>query len=106
MNGNWLNVDGKVAIVTGGASGIGQEIANEFLNNGVNVVIADIKGEEGKREDGSYFISCNVTSKQSVDNAVQKTVELFGSVDILVNNAGVNLPRLLVMIRVKNQSMN
>lgn len=96
MEDSWLNLDGKVAIVTGGASGIGQTVSKELLKNGVKVVIADLNGEEGTSETGSYFIKCDVTSKQSVDNVVQKTVELFGSVDILVNNAGVNLPRLLV----------
>jgi sorbitol-6-phosphate 2-dehydrogenase len=93
---SWLGLEGKVAIVTGGASGIGLNISKELLNNGVKVVIADLNGEVGQREDGSYFVKCDVTKKESVDSAVAQTVELFGSVDILVNNAGVNLPRLLV----------
>ena len=96
MSDTWLNLKGKVAIVTGGASGIGLEITKGLLNNGVKVVVADLNGEEGAREDGSYFLKCDVTNKESVDNTVSKTVEMFGTVDILVNNAGVNLPRLLV----------
>ena len=96
MGSSWLDLEGKVAIVTGGASGIGVKISNELLNNGVKVVIADLNGEEGQQEDGSYFLKCDVTSKESVDNTVAKTIELFGSIDVLVNNAGVNLPRLLV----------
>ncbi|MCM3729204.1 SDR family oxidoreductase [Neobacillus cucumis] len=96
MSNSWLDLEGKVAIVTGGASGIGLYIKRELLNNGVKVVVSDLNVEEGPQDDGAYFINCNVTNKESVDKMVAKTVELFGSVDILVNNAGVNLPRLLV----------
>ncbi|KHD85557.1 SDR family oxidoreductase [Heyndrickxia ginsengihumi] len=96
MSNSWLDLEGKVAIVTGGASGIGLTITRELLKNGVKVVVSDLNVEEGHQEDGPYFIKCNVANKESVDNMVAKTVELFGSVDILVNNAGVNLPRLLV----------
>ena len=96
MNSSWLDLEGKVAIVTGGASGIGLNITNGLINNGVKVVVADLNGEEGQQPNGSYFIKCDVTSKESVYFTVRKTVELFGSLDILVNNAGVNLPRLLV----------
>ncbi|WP_332697007.1 SDR family oxidoreductase [Halalkalibacter lacteus] len=96
MDNTWLELDGKVAIVTGGASGIGLNISNELVRNGVKVVVADLNGEEGQQDNGAYFVKCDVTSKESVDHTVAKTVELFGSVDILVNNAGVNLPRLLV----------
>jgi sorbitol-6-phosphate 2-dehydrogenase len=96
MTNTWLGLENKVAIVTGGASGIGLNISRELLNNGVKVVVADLSVEEGQQEDGLYFMKCNVTSKESVDETVAKTVDLFGAVDILVNNAGVNLPRLLV----------
>lgn len=96
MSNSWLELEGKVAIVTGGASGIGSVISNQLMNNGAKVVVADLNGEEGQQEDGTYFIKCDVTKKESVDNTVRKAVELFGSVDVLVNNAGVNLPRLLV----------
>ncbi|MBU8567175.1 SDR family oxidoreductase [Virgibacillus pantothenticus] len=96
MNQNWLDLDGKVAIVTGGASGIGFQIVNELLNNGAKVVVADLHGEEGEQENQSYFIPCDVSNKKMVIDTVGKTVELFGKVDILINNAGVNLPRLLV----------
>lgn len=96
MSISWLGLEDKVAIVTGGASGIGLNVVNELIKNGVKVVVADLNGVEGYQADGSYFIKCDVTSKESVDNTVAKAVELFGSLDILVNNAGVNLPRLLV----------
>ncbi|MDQ1000599.1 sorbitol-6-phosphate 2-dehydrogenase [Neobacillus niacini] len=96
MSGSWLDLEGKVAIVTGGASGIGLHITKELIKNGAKVVVSDINGDEGQQADGSYFINCDVTKKESVNLMVARTVELFGSVDILVNNAGVNLPRLLV----------
>ncbi|MEH7096946.1 SDR family oxidoreductase [Neobacillus vireti] len=99
MQKSWLGLEGKVAIVTGGASGIGLNIANELLKNGAKVVISDLNVEEGQQEDGFYFLKCNVSKKESVDHMVARTVELFGSVDILVNNAGVNLPRLLVDVK-------
>lgn len=96
MGDTWLDLDGKVAIVTGAASGIGFEIARALVNAGAKVVVSDINGEEGQLDNGSYFIKCDVTNKESVDQMVAATVEQFGTVDILVNNAGVNLPRLLV----------
>jgi sorbitol-6-phosphate 2-dehydrogenase len=96
LSGFWLGLEGKVVIVTGGASGIGLHIAKELINNGAKVVVSDLNVDEGKQADGTYFVKCDVTKKKSVDTMVAKTVKLFGSVDILVNNAGVNLPRLLV----------
>ncbi|UTR13791.1 SDR family oxidoreductase [Salipaludibacillus sp. LMS25] len=96
MEESWLKLESKVAIVTGGASGIGLQVSRELLSNGVTVVVADVNGEEGARDDGSYFIKCDVTDRQSVERAVATTAKRFGTIDILVNNAGVNLPRLLV----------
>ncbi len=63
-----FGLEGKVAIVTGGASGIGFNYSNELLNNGAKVIVADLNGEEGEQSNGSYFIKCDVTSKKSVDN--------------------------------------
>lgn len=96
MSNSWLQLENKVAIVTGGASGIGLNIAEELVRNGAKVVVADLNGENGEQENGTYFLKTDVTKKESVEQTVNQTVELFGSVDILVNNAGINLPRLLV----------
>jgi sorbitol-6-phosphate 2-dehydrogenase len=99
MNNSWLDLEGKVAIVTGGSSGIGFAIAKELVNNGAKVIISDLVGEEGQQADGSFLIKCDVTKKESVNRMINKVVEQYGKIDILVNNAGVNLPRLLVDIK-------
>ncbi|PLS08897.1 SDR family oxidoreductase [Neobacillus cucumis] len=99
MNTSWLELEGKVAIVTGGASGIGKSIADQLRQNGAKVVVSDLNVAEGKQADGTYFMKCDVTKKESIDAMVDKTVTLFGAVDILVNNAGINLPRLLVDVK-------
>ncbi|APC38834.1 sorbitol-6-phosphate dehydrogenase subunit [Clostridium estertheticum] len=92
---NWLNIDGKTIIVTGGNSGIGLHIVNELKENGANVVVADMNVETGKK-DGVYNIKTNVTSIDSINAMVLETVKEYGKIDVLVNNAGINLPRLLV----------
>lgn len=96
----WLNLEGKTAIVTGGASGIGKAVAQEFINQGANVVVCDMNPNapelENATEDNFLYAVTNVTEKASVDAMITATVEKFGTVDILVNNAGINIPRLLV----------
>jgi len=99
MNELWLQLENKVAIVTGGASGIGSKITENLVKNGVKVIVSDLNVTTGEHADGTYHIQCDVTNKQSVENMTAKVVELFGTVDILVNNAGVNLPRLLLDFR-------
>jgi NAD(P)-dependent dehydrogenase (short-subunit alcohol dehydrogenase family) len=91
------NLMGKVAIVTGGASGIGLATAKAFIENGVKVVIADYNEQAGKevvsalKETGAdvLFVSVNVADEQSVENLVATTVDHYGKLDIMVNNAGV-----------------
>jgi 3-hydroxybutyrate dehydrogenase len=86
-------LSGKIAIVTGGGSGIGKGIAEIFSKNGANVIIADFNEENGKSAEkeikNSCFIKTDVSNEDSVKNMVEKTVEKFGSIDILVNNAGL-----------------
>jgi sorbitol-6-phosphate 2-dehydrogenase len=102
---DWLNLDGKVAIVTGGACGVGRAICIGLAEVGAKVVVADIN-EEGAKEvvvdlkskfGGNHIATAtDVTSKRSVDAMVQAALDAFGGIDILVNNAGINIPRLLV----------
>jgi sorbitol-6-phosphate 2-dehydrogenase len=96
ISNSWLGLEERVAIVTGETSGNGLQITNELLNNETKVVVADLNGEDSEQKNGTYFIQCDVTNKESVDNGVAKTVEKFGAVDILVNNVGVNLPKVSV----------
>lgn len=103
MNNSWLNIEGKTAIVTGGSSGIGKEIARQLYHNGANVVISDINikkddfAEVSQKYNNKYlFLKTDVTNSISVNKMLEDTLKEFGKVDILVNNAGINVPRLLV----------
>ncbi len=90
-----MRLTDKVAIITGGAQGIGLAIAARFLQEGAHVVIADIDakaGEEAQKrfgKDGACkFISCDVGQKLDIHNLVASTLDEFDHIDILVNNAG------------------
>lgn len=85
-------VTGAVAVVTGGASGIGRGIAEQLLANGADVAIADIDAgavEETARQLGAHPIVVDVSDLASVQAMADAVVDRFGRVDIVVNNAGV-----------------
>ncbi len=91
-----MPLDNKVAIVTGGAKGIGLAVARRFAADGARVVIADIDEDVGGRvaeEVGALgavrFIRCDVGDKSAAENLVAATVQAWGAVDVLVNNAGI-----------------
>lgn len=99
MAASWLNLEGKTVVVTGGASGIGKAVAQEFLQNGANVVVCDINpsAPEFDVANGRFeYVVTDVTSRESVEAMVEKAKAAFGQIDVLVNNAGINIPRLLV----------
>ena len=93
----------KVAIVTGGAAGIGAATALQFLNEGARVVIADINPEQGEELAAGLGGDCafkrvDVASRDDLTDLVAFTVEKFGGLDIMFNNAGVSgrmVPSLL-----------
>ena len=87
----------KIAIVTGGAKGIGLACAERLARDGAKVVIADIDDSEGEASceaimasgGEASFINCDVGKKLDVRNMVAAVVDLHGRIDILVNNAGI-----------------
>ncbi len=97
-------LDGKVAIITGAARGIGKATARIFASEGARVVVTDIDAETGEataseiRAQGgtAVFIPVDVTDPASVELMVEQAVQTYGRVDILVNNAGVLKDRTLL----------
>ncbi|MDO1581130.1 3-hydroxybutyrate dehydrogenase [Rhizobium oryzicola] len=95
-----MKLDGKVAIVTGSASGIGAEIAKRYVSEGANVVIADLNLEAAQAKAAELVamgpgkaigVAMDVTSEDAVNAGVAATVQQFGRVDILVSNAGIQI---------------
>ncbi|XP_051118435.1 short-chain dehydrogenase reductase 3a [Andrographis paniculata] len=87
-------LEGKVAVITGAATGIGKEAAARFIKNGAKVVLADIQvaaGRDAAAElgGGADFVACDVTKEEQVSNALDFAVAKHGRVDVMYNNAGV-----------------
>lgn len=98
MNANWLELKSKVIVVTGGSSGIGEAIVNEFLSQQAIVYNVDLKNKPSASI-GYHFVQTNVANLEAVKHAIATVLSEQGRIDVLVNNAGINLPRLLVDIR-------
>jgi NAD(P)-dependent dehydrogenase (short-subunit alcohol dehydrogenase family) len=95
LNFNIVNMSerlkGKVAIVTGGASGFGRGIAAKFVEEGAKVVIADVSDENSKKvaqELGCGYFVTYVTKREDWQALLQKTIDAYGGLDIVINNAG------------------
>jgi len=94
-----MKLTGKVAFVTGAASGLGKEIALEYVRAGASVAIADINqaaadaaaAEITKSGGKAIGLAVDVTSEEQVESGVARTIEEFGNVDILVSNAGIQI---------------
>jgi NAD(P)-dependent dehydrogenase (short-subunit alcohol dehydrogenase family) len=86
---------GKVAVITGGASGIGLATAKRMQSEGARIVIGDLAGSPGAEKaaelDG-LFVEVDVTDKEQVDNLFDQAAATYGSVDIAFNNAGISPP--------------
>ncbi|MGE6753146.1 3-oxoacyl-[acyl-carrier-protein] reductase [Rossellomorea sp. NPDC071047] len=103
-----MNLEGKVALVTGASRGIGREIALELAREGCNVAV-NYSGSEAKANEvvdeikglgrEAIAIQCNVSDSDAVQEMVKETIGQFGSVDILVNNAGITKDNLLMRMK-------
>src|SRR5467141_3145271 len=89
-------LDGKVAVITGAASGIGREAALLFSSEGARVCVADMGVEAGKKTAAeckdAFFFAADVSDPKSVQAMYQETEKRYGYVDILYNNAGIMPP--------------
>ena len=97
MAGTRLELPNKVAVVTGGGSGMGRSFSLLFAKEGAKVVVVDIVSEAGSGTVDSIktgggqasFVLADVTKEEDVKRVVKKVVEIYGRIDILVNNAGI-----------------
>lgn len=92
-----MRLEGKRALVTGGAKGIGEAIVRRFVQEGASVLVADLCRQEGEQlthelnaqEEKAVFMQTDVTDSASVQRAIEAAAARFGGLDILVNNAGI-----------------
>lgn len=90
-------MDGKTAIVTGAANGIGRAIARALAGAGANVVVCDVLADDGERTVGEIksaggtaaFVQADVSDAEQAEGLIAGAVERFGGLDVLANNAGI-----------------
>ncbi|MCW2767272.1 MAG: dehydrogenase, short-chain alcohol dehydrogenase like protein [Nocardioides sp.] len=83
-------LDGRVALVTGGGAGIGEGVARRYADEGARVVVAELDEESGRavaESVGGLFVRCDVSQRADVEAAVGAAVAAYGSIDVVVNNA-------------------
>jgi NAD(P)-dependent dehydrogenase (short-subunit alcohol dehydrogenase family) len=92
-----MRLDGKVALITGGGSGMGQVASELFAREGAKVVLTDVNDEAGETAaaaigDDALYVHADVSREADAEAMVRRAVERFGRLDVLYNNAGVMLP--------------
>ncbi|KAK3015978.1 hypothetical protein RJ639_006674 [Escallonia herrerae] len=93
-----VGLEGKVALITGGANNIGACIVKIFAQHGAEIIIADVEDDLGQSVSESLgpsnctYIHCDVTNEDHIKNAIDKTVSTYGKLDIMFNNARINDP--------------
>lgn len=107
---SWLNLENKVAIVTGGASGIGKAISNALAECGMKVVVLDKSYSERTRNEiekkhNLVMYQVDITDRVKMEETVIDIHKQCGRLDVLVNNAGVNFPMLLVDPKEENSKL-
>jgi 3-oxoacyl-[acyl-carrier protein] reductase len=103
-----MRLEGRVALITGGANGIGKETAFTFAREGAKIVVADFSDAAGQevvaqlKEQGTeaLFIKVDVSNRQSVDAMVETIMLTYGQIDVLVNNAGITQDAMLSKMTV------
>jgi NAD(P)-dependent dehydrogenase (short-subunit alcohol dehydrogenase family) len=88
-------LEGKVAVITGGASGIGREATRRFAEEGARVCVVDLAdepGEEAATEIDGLYVHADVTNPDDVQRMYRETADRFGGIDVLFNNAGISPP--------------
>lgn len=96
-----MNSKDVVALVTGGASGLGEASITELVKKGARVVIVDIDSDKGEKlaaniGAGAIFVKTDVTSEADVRQAIQKAVDTFGKINVVINCAGIVNPGKLI----------
>jgi NAD(P)-dependent dehydrogenase (short-subunit alcohol dehydrogenase family) len=87
-----MNVKNKVAVVTGGASGIGLALSTRFAREGANVVLSDLRQDATERAAasiGAFLVAADVGREEDIKHLVEATIERFGRIDLFVSNAGI-----------------
>jgi 3-oxoacyl-[acyl-carrier protein] reductase len=107
-----MRLKNEVAIVTGGARGIGKRICREFLSEGGSVAIFDVNEDAGKNtaeelnsccgSGRAAFYRVDITSEGDVEEAVGRVAGEYGKIDILVNNAGITMDNLIFRMRIED----
>ena len=97
---------GKVALITGGASGLGANAAALMAQEGASVVVADIAADRGKAVadklgSAGHFVKLDVTSEDNWKAAIQETVDKFGALHVLLNSAGIGLSKTIEEIKLE-----
>jgi 3-oxoacyl-[acyl-carrier protein] reductase len=100
-----LNLEGKVALITGGARGLGKSIALKLASLGADIIINDIGNEESAKEIiknaeefgvKAEFIKADISKFEEAKSLIDKSIESFGKIDILINNAGITRDNLIM----------
>ncbi len=104
-----ISLDSKVAVVTGGAQGIGEAVCRKLFECGARVVVADIDGAGAGRvasdlgdEDRAFAVELDVSDGESVDGMMMQVSERYSAVDLLVNNAGITRDNFVVRMKEKD----
>jgi len=105
-----MRLEGKVAIITGGASGLGLSAVRLFLREGAKVVVADYDEKQAAREiqplmNGKQpvlFVKADVSKEADWENVVKETLARFGKINVLINNAGIHCPQDVLSAKVED----